>query len=157
MVHTMENTSVEQLNQLDPRQRFVAFNGLICDLLWAFTESNNPSKIISEEAQVFEFMDDEAQVCKSVVDSVDPNSLELLRKASRAERRSAMNDQLDKHNRNTLQKLCQMVVSRLPIAFSQTGSNTENSQGEEISGKIGIDHDMINVYRNRYRGRYEKP
>lgn len=154
----MENTSVEQLNQLDSRQRFAALKCLACDLLWAFTESNNPmSTMNSEEAQLFEFMDDEAQVCKSIVDSADPNSLTSLKGASRALRRSTMDDLLDKHNQRTLHKLFQMVVSRLPIASSQTGSDTQNNQGEGISSQVGIGHDMINAYRNRYRGMYEEP
>lgn len=126
MVHTMENTSMEQLRQLDLMQRWVAVNHLICDLLWDFTGSNIAMCDMSAE---------EFHACASVMGSVDPKILRLLPYITLPERRSLLNDQLDKYDNNTLQVLGDMVLERLPttfgvpIAWSKTPVN-----GDEIPG-----------------------
>lgn len=108
MVHTLENTSIEQLKQLDQMQRWVALNNLICDLLWDFTGSN---------ISLCDMTPEEFHACVSVMASVHLEILRQLPYVSLAERRSLLNDQLDKHDAKTLEVLAEMVLERLPQTF----------------------------------------
>lgn len=132
----MGNTSREELDQLVPMQRFVAVNNLICDMLWNFTQMEN---LMSEMTL------EEIHLCASVMYSIDPEILEQLGYMTRAERRSALNDRLDKYNQIVLQHLARMVLSRLPPAFEARSSNTGNNQGKEKSDKFDPDQEPMRL------------
>lgn len=132
----MRNTSKEELEQLEPMQRFVAVNNLICDLLWDFTQSENLK---------IEMTLEEIHLCASVMDRIDPEMMEKLGNITSAERRSALNERLDKHNQTVLKGLAKMVLSRLPLAFEARGSNTGNNQSKENPDKVDPDQEPMRL------------
>lgn len=125
MVHTLENTSWDQLFRMDLMQRWVALNHLICDMLWAFTVSRIPMVEMSAK---------EFHAYTTIMALVEPDVLDGLPLISVAERRSALNEKLDQQDRKTLQLLAEMVLARLPRdsqASGQSDSYIEEVQGEE--------------------------
>ena len=93
------------LMQMDAVTRFKAINDLVCDVLWAFSESRLKIPDISPA---------EFQACASVIAELDPEIFSELPTRTSEERISDLNEAIYIHNdRQMVKVLDTMVITRL--------------------------------------------
>ena len=131
MVHTIENTSAEELEPMHQMVRFVVLNELVCDVLWAFTVSR---------LKIPDMNPNEFQACASIMAALDHDVLRNLPIRTEEQRVSDLTAQLKKHDQQTVQVLLSMVIARLKQVWRERSSrrafNTENLQDERILEEV---------------------
>lgn len=101
----MANTTLMDLMQMDAVTRFEAINELVCDVLWAFSESR---------LKVPDIGPAEFQACASVIAALDPKVFGELPTKTPEERISNLNDASSTHHdREMIKVLDTMVITRL--------------------------------------------
>lgn len=110
---------------------------LICDLLFAFTESRLPDIIFSLE---------ESRTCDSIIAELDDEVVSTLSTRTCEERVSILGDLIDRTvNSQAVIVLISMVSSELQKADARRiASNTATNQGEESSNADGPNPEILN-------------
>ena len=124
----MENTSFETIRDLDCIERYWALRELVCDVLFAFTES-----------RLADITPQESQLCESIIAGLDDEVVGRLFTRTCEERVSDLGGEIDQMiNSESLVVLIRMVTSKLQKADARRGaSDTENDQGEGSSSADG--------------------